>query len=64
MGIERNKLGAAQRVCPDLAVIYVIHAAELAGKAPRDAVSALQRSDPDMLGGRWITACAPLRASS
>jgi len=24
LGIERNKLGAAQRVCPDLAVIYVI----------------------------------------
>jgi len=22
LGIERNKLGAAQRVCPDLAVIY------------------------------------------
>ena len=41
LGIERNKLGAAQRVCPDLAVIYVIHATELAGKAPRDAVLAL-----------------------
>jgi hypothetical protein len=59
--IERNKLGAAQRVCPDLAVIYVIHAAELAGKGPRDAVLALQRSDPDLLGGRNVDNC--LRAA-
>ena len=35
-------------------MIYVIHAAELAGKAPRDAVLALQRSDPDLLGGRKV----------
>ena len=38
-------------------MIYVIHAAELAGKAPHDAVWALQRGDRNVLGGRKVDNC-------
>jgi hypothetical protein len=47
MGLERVKLGAAQRVCPELCSFYVIQLAWDHGKDPREAIGKLRQSNPE-----------------
>ena len=50
MGLERVKLGAAQRRCPDFAVYYVVHLAWGANKNARDALIELKKQDSSLMG--------------
>ena len=52
MGLERVKLGAAQRTCPSLAGYYVVHLAIQAGKdqrQQRNALNEIKAHNPDLV---------------
>ena len=53
-GIERQKLAAAQRVCPDLSVIYVILLAQVAGADARASALELMKTDLESMKGRKV----------
>ena len=51
-GVERTKLAAAQRLCPDIGAYAIIHLAAAAGKDPRAELLRAAARDPKLIEKR------------